>query len=157
MTGDEERRDTEPELEDFVRENLDVLERIIRKEKKAAEESFRRNKDKVRDRVDQTRKDAKSAAKQTFEAITNPEVHSHFMNAGLEFISGINSLVRSMPRPDFMKDEEYDEYDDGYKDERHQKQSERQTPESIKIRTPEDEEESEPTQKNKSSAKKDKE
>lgn len=153
MTGDEEKRSSESELEDFVRENLETLEELIRKEKEAAEETYRKSKDRVRDRVDRTKQDARYSARQAFDAFTDPRVQGHFMNAGFELIMGINSLMRSMPRPPFARDEDYGDYDD-YEDEEYYRPrrpasrrpndyddyrgARRPAPRSIKIRTPED-------------------
>ena len=63
MTGDEEKRNTKSELEDFVRDNLETLEELIRKEKEAAEDSYRKGRDRVRERVDRTKRDARSSAR----------------------------------------------------------------------------------------------
>jgi ElaB/YqjD/DUF883 family membrane-anchored ribosome-binding protein len=146
MTGDEEKRNIESELEKFVRDNLETLEELIRREKESAEETFNKGKDKVRDRVDRTKQEAKSSAKQTFDAFTDPKVQGHFMNAGFEFVMGINSLIRSMPRPPFMRDEddyrnEYEyrrEYERRPPEDDYREAEQRPTPKSIKIRTPED-------------------
>lgn len=140
MTGDEEKRNTKSELEDFVRDNLETLEELIRKEKDAAEETYRRGKDRVRERVDRTKRDARSSARQTFGAFMDPRVQGHFMNAGFEFIMGVNSLIRSLPRTPFEEDDYYDDY---YYDEEedYRRPRKRSSPRSIEIKTPEDEEE----------------
>lgn len=156
MTGDEEKRSTRSELENFVRDNMETLEELIRKEKEAAEDTYKRGKDRVRERVDRTKRETKNSARQTFNAFTDPKVQGHFMNAGFELIMGINSLVRSMPRPQFLRDEEgHDDYYDEYEDEEYyrprrrpvyrdddydydHRRARRPASRSIHIRTPED-------------------
>lgn len=156
MTGDEEKRNTRSELENFVRDNMETLEELIKREKEAAEDTYRRGRDRVRERVDRTTRDAKSSARQTFNAFTDPKVQGHFMNAGFELIMGINSLIRSMPKPPFVRDDDYDEYYDEYEDEEYYRprrrpvyrdddydyrRARRPASRSIHIRTPEDESE----------------
>ena len=45
MTGDEEKYNAKPELENFVRDNMEALEELIRKEKESAEYTYRRSKE----------------------------------------------------------------------------------------------------------------
>lgn len=143
MTGDEEKYNAKPELENFVRDNMEALEELIRKEKESAEYTYRRSKDRVRNRVDKTKRDARSSARQTFGAFMDPKVQEHFMTAGFEFIMGVNNLIRALPHTPFEENDYRDDYyydDDEEEEEVYQKPKKRSSPRSIEIIASEDEE-----------------
>ena len=42
--------------------------------------------------------------KETLLFVTNPEMQSHFMTAGFQFMMGINAAIRALPLPEFVKE-----------------------------------------------------
>ncbi|MCL2032842.1 MAG: hypothetical protein FWG96_06205 [Methanomassiliicoccaceae archaeon] len=105
----------DPELEKFIRENKEMLERLFRDEmitmrrfckgeKDLFEETFREERKKAEEFADEQRKKAKEAAQGMFNAFTDPEVQKHFMAMGMEFMMTVGALMSAMPFPDCFKD-----------------------------------------------------
>ncbi len=103
--GKEDRDSSRSEMEDFFNENREFIEALIEKEKKAAEEAFEKKMDGARQHADRTKRNAEDAFRQIYKTAMDPEIQRHFMKAGFEIIMGINAAMRSMPVPDFMKEE----------------------------------------------------
>lgn len=139
MTEEDGRYSKRSEMMEFIEENREILEDLIRREKREAERVHRKNKDKVREKVNRAKRDTKTSMRQTFDALTDPDIQVHFMTAGFEFMTGLNALIREMPQP-FM---DYDEYDDGHDEEEdHDEESKKskRSPRSIEITAPEEDE-----------------
>lgn len=113
MTKDkDDKSDTKSDIEDFIRENREILENLIRREKEEAEQIFDRVNDRARSHVEKTKRESQKSIKQVFDAITDPEIQGHFMSSGFDFVLGINALMRAMPQPKFMRDDESEEVKD---------------------------------------------
>ncbi|MCL2147981.1 MAG: hypothetical protein FWH47_01395 [Methanomassiliicoccaceae archaeon] len=105
----------DPELEKFIGENKEMLERLFRSEmvmmrrlfkgeKDLFEEAFRDERKRVEEFADRQKDKAKEAAQGMFNAFTDPEVQRHFMAMGMEFMMGMGALMSAMPLPDCFKD-----------------------------------------------------
>ena len=102
---------SEEEFEAFIRQNRDLIERMIDLQRGAVRgftdsesEAAREVRDRVYDRVDYGRSRAEDAARAFMGMVTDPEVQRHFMNMGMEFMMGMSALMSKAPMPDFMKD-----------------------------------------------------
>lgn len=138
MTEDKDDRcDDRSDIEEFIKENRDILENLIRREKEEVEDLYIRGKDRVRNHVERTKHESKDSMRQVVNAVMDPDIQAHFMNAGFDFILGINALMRAMPQPRFMKESEFEEEVTTPK--------KRHSPESIEIETPEEESSSKTT------------
>ncbi len=114
MSGEDKKR-IDPELEKFLRENKEMMSRLFSEEKEMMERFFKEEKEHFRGAFDEEMKraeefadrkkeKAKEAAKTMFDAFADPEVQKHFMAMGMEFMLGMNALMKAMPVPDCMKD-----------------------------------------------------
>jgi hypothetical protein len=103
--GKEDRGSSMSEMENFFNENREFIEALIEKERKAAEDAFEKKKDSARQHADKAKKNAEDAVRQIYKIAMDPEIQGHFMTAGFEIMMGINAAIRSMPVPDFIKEE----------------------------------------------------
>ena len=102
---------TDEEINKFVGENRELIERIMKVQQESAKETVRLAKEMAEGAVDSTKVAAEKVAKKseeffkvTIETITNPVVQEHFMTAGLELIAGLSAMAELAPVPDFMKE-----------------------------------------------------
>lgn len=137
MTEEDDRYSKRSEMIEFIEENREILEDLIRREKREAERVHRKNKDKVRKKVNRAKRETKASMRQTFDALTDPDIQVHFMTAGFEFITGLNALIREMPQP-FADYDEYDEED--YDEDGEENKKSKRSPRSIEITAPEEDE-----------------
>lgn len=90
--------DFESELEEFVKENREMLEKLL--EKTRGDECS----EKIHGAKDKAKTKAEEKMKEVVYFATNPEMHSHFMAAGFQFMMGVNAAIKAMPLPDFVKE-----------------------------------------------------
>ena len=137
MTEEDGRYSKRSEMMDFIEENREIIEDLVRREKREAERIYYKSKDRVRNKARRVKRETKTSMSQAFDAFTDPDIQAHFMTAGFEFLTGINSLIRGMPQP-FRNDDEYDDedYEEDYDEDGQDKRSSR----SIEIRIPEEDE-----------------
>lgn len=96
----EDRKYTDPELEKFVRENRDMIEKFL----KAEGESFKERYYAEKSRAETAMNDQKEKVRELIGVFTDPEVQRHFMMAGFELFMGINAIMKAAPVPDAFKD-----------------------------------------------------
>ncbi len=101
---------TEEEINKFVEENKELIERMM-KIRSDFSSTRQAGKDLAISAVENTAAAAAAARskseeffKDTVSTITDPVVQRHFMNASLEFLEGLSTLVAIAPIPDFVKD-----------------------------------------------------
>lgn len=104
MTGEEE-------FEAFVRQNRDLIERMIQLQKGAASEFIGAERamasemyGHARDFADYGRTRSEDLVRSAYSAFTDPEVQRHFMNMGMEFFMGMSALMQKAPMPGFVRD-----------------------------------------------------
>jgi hypothetical protein len=113
--SEDDKKYIDPELEKFLKENKEMLERLFSEEKEMMEKFFKEGKSsfketfnkecgKAEDFAKEKKDKAKEKAEDVFNAFTDPEVQKHFMVMGMEFMMGMSALIKAMPFPDFMKD-----------------------------------------------------
>lgn len=100
----DDKKYTDPELEQFIRENRDMIERLLKEEKTLFKEFFNEEKASIEEIAEEQKKKAREAAQGVFNMFTDPEVQKHFMTMGMEFMMGMNALMRAAPMPDIVKD-----------------------------------------------------
>lgn len=104
MTGEEE-------FEAFVRQNRDLIERMIQLQKGAAGEFIGAERamasemyGHTRDFADYGRARTEDLIRSAHSALTDPEVQRHFMNMGMEFFMGMSALMQRAPMPGFVRE-----------------------------------------------------
>lgn len=105
----------DPEMEKFIRENKEIVMRLLKEEKDIADGLLKEEKEffkgafeketaKIEEFAENKKDKAKETAQGVFNAFTDPEVQKHFMAMGLEFMLTVNALISAMPLPDAVKD-----------------------------------------------------
>ena len=101
---------TDEEIERFVADNRELIERMMNIQKESFDRSADMAKEFTQEALDSTARAAELARKQseeffkaTYETIANPSVQKHFMEASLEFLAGLTALVEASPIPESMK------------------------------------------------------
>ena len=105
---------TDPDFEKFVLENSEKIIAVLKAQKKdaealfddekaRAEDLFRMNKEKVDEYADAKKAKVEEIALGMFAAVANPVVQRHFIKMGMEFMMGMDEMVKAMPMPDTMK------------------------------------------------------
>lgn len=101
---------SEEEFQTFVRDNKDLIERMIQLQKGAAVETLSVGREFAHDARNLAEESADRARQRTEEAIgaaysmfMDPEVQRHFMTMGMELVMGITTMMQKAPIPDFVK------------------------------------------------------
>lgn len=90
---------TDSELEDFIRENREILERLLRQEKDRAGRIY----NKETQKAEELKGKAEEKTAEFIAAVTDPEIHKHFMRAGFEILMGAGAMLKAMPMPDKVR------------------------------------------------------
>lgn len=100
MADDRSKGDfTDSELERFVRENREMLERLLLQEKEMADRFYQSEVS----RAEELKSRAEEKTIEFIAAVTDPEIHRHFMMAGFEFLMGVNAMMKAMPMPEVIR------------------------------------------------------
>ncbi len=102
---------TDEEIERFVTENRELVERLMASQKDKVEAAKEAGRDVARFGAISTYYAAEYARKKseeffvaTYKTIANPDVQRHFMASSLEFLAGLTALAESAPMPSYVKD-----------------------------------------------------
>lgn len=87
---------TDEDLDRFVSDNRDFIERIMSSRR---EDLFRM----PAAAAELTRIRGERFFRETAEALANSDVQRHFMMAGLEFLAGLSVLIQNSPLPEYVK------------------------------------------------------
>lgn len=90
---------TYSEIESFVKENREMLERMMRQEKEMANRFYQSG----ASRAEELKSRAEEKTIEFIAAVTDPEIHRHFMLAGFEFLMGVNAMMKAMPMPEVVR------------------------------------------------------
>ena len=106
---------TDEEIDKFVAENRELIERMMLTQKDNLERTTEIGREFTLTAIESTfvaaelvRKKSEDFVRSTYESITNPVVQRHFMSAGLEFLAGLSTLVEAAPIPSVVKDTAHD-------------------------------------------------
>ncbi|MDR3075206.1 MAG: hypothetical protein LBU30_04120 [Candidatus Methanoplasma sp.] len=102
--SDKDRKCTDPDLERFFKENRDMVERLFREEKDLLKNVFEEEKARAEELLEEQKKRAKDATQGVVNMLTDPDVQRHFTAMGIEFMMGINALMKAAPIPDSVRD-----------------------------------------------------
>ncbi|MBE6523202.1 MAG: hypothetical protein E7Z62_08810 [Thermoplasmata archaeon] len=80
---------TEKDIDRFVSDNKEIIERMMSIQKDNAELAKRKGEELIAT---------------VFKAFLDPDVQRHFMASGFEILAGLTALVQASPTPDFIKD-----------------------------------------------------
>ncbi len=102
---------TDEEINRFVNDNRELVERMMAVQKENAEMAKAIGKDVIKLGFESTyiaadfaRRKSEEFFVKTYKMITNPEVQRHFMASGLEFLAGLTALAENAPMPSFMRE-----------------------------------------------------
>jgi len=84
--------------------NTEELERIIKEQKEMIEDLINSQKASFKETMGNEKKKADETFKAMFSIFTNKEIQRHFVKAGMEFLSGIEELIKAVPIPDNIKE-----------------------------------------------------
>jgi len=80
------------------------LEEIVRKNREKIEKILKDQKGSFKEKADSTKEKAEDALKGILSLFLDPEIQMHFIRAGMEFLHGIEEIVKNAPMSDNMKD-----------------------------------------------------
>ena len=102
---------SDEEFEAFVRQNRELIEKMMELQKTNASQMVQKGFDKAEEtahRVEKTVDDMNShtreVAETAYNAFTDPVVQKHFFNMGMEFAAGMSAILMRAPLPEFMKE-----------------------------------------------------
>ena len=102
---------SEEEFQSFIKQNRDLIERMMSLQKQAAVETLSAGREIAHEAVgsavdtaDKAKEKTEEFVKTTYNMFTDPEVQKHFMTMGMEFMAGMSSLFQKAPMPEFVKD-----------------------------------------------------
>jgi hypothetical protein len=81
------------DIEEFVKKNREKIESILKEQKGSFREKFEPQKEKVED-----------AMKGVLSLFLDPKIQIHFIRAGMEFLHGVEAIVKKAPLPDDIKE-----------------------------------------------------
>ena len=102
---------TDEEIDRFVTDNKELIDRIMAIQREGVELAKILGKDTVKAGMESTSIAAKAVRKKggkyftaTYEILTDSEIQKHFITSGLEFVAGFIALTEASPLPDCVKD-----------------------------------------------------
>jgi hypothetical protein len=102
---------TDEEVEKFVAENRELIERMMSVQKDNLEKTAEVGKEFTMLAMESTfvaaeivRQKSEKFVKDTYNTITNPVVQKHFMTAGMEFLYGLSTIVETAPMPSKVRE-----------------------------------------------------
>ena len=102
---------SEEEFQSFIKQNSDLIERMMSLQKQAAVETLSAGREIAHEAVgsavdtaDKAKEKTEEFVKTTYNMFTDPEVQKHFMTMGMEFMAGMSSMFQKAPMPEFVKD-----------------------------------------------------
>ena len=102
---------SEEEFQSFIKQNRDLIERMMSLQKQAAVETLSAGREIAHEAVgsavdtaDKAKEKTEEFVKTTYNMFTDPEVQKHFMTMGMEFMAGMSSMCQKAPMPEFVKD-----------------------------------------------------
>lgn len=100
----EDKKKMDPELEEFFRNNKDMIERLLLGGLDTFKETYDEEKTMMEELAEKQKEKAKEAAQGVVNMITDPDVQKHFMAMGFEFIMGMSALMKAAPMPETIRD-----------------------------------------------------
>lgn len=100
----EDKGKMDPEVERFIRENREMLERMAAYGKEFCDKTVTEGRNLAEQEVCKARGKSKEVAGEFVNMITDPEVQRHFMTAAMEIMLGVSALVHAAPMPSEFKD-----------------------------------------------------
>ncbi|MCL2712414.1 MAG: hypothetical protein FWD37_03960 [Methanomassiliicoccaceae archaeon] len=82
------------DIEEFVKKNREAIEKILKEQDTSA----------FKEKADAQKEKAEEVLKGVIGTILNPDIQRHFVKAGMEFLSGIEELLKSAPFPEKVKE-----------------------------------------------------
>ena len=102
---------SEEEFQSFIKQNRDLIERMMSLQKQAAVETLSAGREIAHEAVgsavdtaDKAKEKTEEFVKTTYNMFTDPEVQKHFMTMGMEFMAGMSSMFQKAPMPEIVKD-----------------------------------------------------
>ena len=102
---------SEEEFQSFIKQNRDLIERMMSLQKQAAVETLSAGREIAHEAVgsavdtaDKAKEKTEEFVKTTYNMFTDPEVQKHFMTMGMEFMAGMSSMFQKAPMSEFVKD-----------------------------------------------------
>ena len=102
---------SEEEFQSFIKQNRDLIERMMSLQKQAAVETLSAGREIAHEAVgsavdtaDKAKEKTEEFVKTTYNMFTDPEVQKHFMTMGMEFMAGMSSMFQKAPMPELVKD-----------------------------------------------------
>jgi len=85
-------------------DNTEELERIIKEQKEMIDKLIEAQRTSFRDTAGSNRERVDDAFRSVLSIFTNKEIQKHFVKAGMEFLSGIEELIKAVPVPDSVRE-----------------------------------------------------
>ena len=102
---------SEEEFQSFIKQNRDLIERMMSLQKQAAVETLSAGREIAHEAVgsavdtaDKAKEKTEEFVKTTYNMFADPEGQKHFMTMGMEFMAGMSSMFQKAPMPEFVKD-----------------------------------------------------
>ncbi|MCL2890931.1 MAG: hypothetical protein FWF40_03455 [Methanomassiliicoccaceae archaeon] len=89
-------------------ERTEELERMVKEQKemidKLMEAHGHDHGPSLKDTIDSKKEKADETFRSVFAIFTNKEIQRHFVKAGMEFLSGIEEIIKAIPVPDSVRE-----------------------------------------------------
>jgi len=102
---------TDEEINRFVSENRELVERIMESQRESIDFAADMGRDAISTAfkstfimADYMRQRTELFIDTVLSTITDPEIQNHFMNAGMEVMTGLTSIVQKAPLPSDMRE-----------------------------------------------------
>jgi vacuolar-type H+-ATPase subunit E/Vma4 len=84
--------------------NTEELERMIKEQREMIEKLIEAQKASFKETTEPKKERAEDAMKAILSIIANKDIQKHFVKAGMEFLSGIEEIIKAVPFPDSVKE-----------------------------------------------------
>jgi 2-hydroxy-3-keto-5-methylthiopentenyl-1-phosphate phosphatase len=85
-------------------ERTEELERMVKEQREMIDKLMAAHGSSFKDTIESKKEKADETFKSVFAIFTNKEIQRHFVKAGMEFLSGIEEIIKAIPVPDSVRE-----------------------------------------------------
>jgi len=91
-------------IEGMLNAQKETMENVFSAQKETMENMFSAQKGAFKEKMGPAKEKFDDTMKGFVSMIMNPEIQKHFVRSGIEFLSGIEEMIKNVPMPEFMKE-----------------------------------------------------
>ncbi|MCL2608134.1 MAG: hypothetical protein FWD92_06250 [Methanomassiliicoccaceae archaeon] len=82
----------------------ELLELLVKAQRDKVEKMLNAQKESIKEKIEPKKEKAEEAIKSMLSLVFSPGVQGHFVKAGIEFLSGVEEIIKNAPMPDSVRE-----------------------------------------------------